>query len=67
MVHRSDEEEWEFGRDGEELLDLLNIGDNFVVLVEEDNVEGVEFYICNVRFQNSRSWNHSGACGDVSL
>jgi hypothetical protein len=65
-VHHSDEEEWEFGGDGEELLDPLNIGDNFVVLAEEDNAEEVEFYILHVRSQNSRSRNHSGACGDVS-
>jgi hypothetical protein len=45
MVHHGDEEEWEFGGDGEELSDLLNVGDNFVVPTKEDNVEGAEFYI----------------------
>ena len=45
MVYRGVDEEWESGGDGEELLDLLNIGDNFVVLAEGDNSKGVNFYI----------------------
>jgi hypothetical protein len=28
MVHHGDEEEWEFGGDGEELSDQINIGNN---------------------------------------
>ena len=45
MVHHGDEEEWKFNRNGKELLDLLNICDNFVNPMEEDNIEQVEFYI----------------------
>ncbi len=35
----------EFSGDGEELSNLLQVGDNIVVLVVEGNVEGVDFYI----------------------
>jgi hypothetical protein len=45
MVEHRDEEDWEFGRHGEEMSDLLNIEDNFVVQAEEGNAEGVQFYI----------------------
>lgn len=45
MVKHADEEDWKFGRDAEEMSDLLNIGDNFVVPAEEGNAEGVQFYI----------------------
>lgn len=37
MLDQAHEEEWEFGGDGEELSDLLNLGDNFVVPAEKDN------------------------------
>ena len=44
MVKHADEEDWKFGGDRQEMSDLLNIGDNFVVPVEEDNAKGVQFY-----------------------
>jgi hypothetical protein len=74
MMHHGDEEEWEFGGDGEELSDLLNIGDNFVVPAEEDNVEGVEFYIlqCQIpKFKVTKScrcvWGCEFVAGDLAV
>ncbi len=40
-----DLDEWKFGRDDEELSDLLQTSDNFVVAVVKGNAEGVQFYI----------------------
>ncbi len=45
MEKFDDPNELEFGGDGEELSDLLQVGDNFVVLVVEGNTKGVNFYI----------------------
>jgi hypothetical protein len=40
-----DLDEWKFGRDDEELSNLLQTSDNFVVAVAKGNAEGVQFYI----------------------
>jgi hypothetical protein len=40
-----DSEEWKYGGVGEELGDLLQVGENFVVPAPDENDEGVEFYI----------------------
>jgi hypothetical protein len=45
MDEHENEDDWEFGGEGGSVGDMLNIGDNFVVPAEEDNNEGVEFYI----------------------
>jgi hypothetical protein len=45
MLKNLDQEDWAFGGDGEEISDLVNVGDNFVVPTEADNEEGVDFYI----------------------
>jgi hypothetical protein len=45
MEEFDDPNEPKFGGDGEELFDLLQVGDNFVVLVVEGNTKGVNFYI----------------------
>jgi hypothetical protein len=40
------EVKWDqFGVDGDHLTSCLALGDNFVVNAEEDNTEGVDFYI----------------------
>jgi hypothetical protein len=40
------EDEWDqFGQCGDYLVNYLELGDNFVINVEEGNNEGVEFYI----------------------
>jgi hypothetical protein len=44
MLENLDQEDWAFGGDGEEISDLVNVGDNFVVFAEADNEEGVDFY-----------------------
>jgi hypothetical protein len=74
MVHYGDHEEWEFGGDGEELSDLLNIGDNFVVPAEGDNSEGVDFYILQcqrpkfkVRESFSCVWGCDFEAGDLAI
>lgn len=41
----SDPEEWEYGGVGEELGNLLQVGENFAVPAPDENDEGVEFYI----------------------
>ncbi len=46
-----DPNEPKFNGDGEELSDLLQVGDNFVVLVVEWNVIGVDFYILQCQHQ----------------
>jgi hypothetical protein len=46
-----DPNETEFSGDGEKLFNLLQVGDNFVVLVVEGNVEGVNFYILQCQHQ----------------
>lgn len=43
MEEYEDHEEWEFGGHGEDLLDLLQAGDNFVILAIEGNDVGVDF------------------------
>jgi hypothetical protein len=45
MEEFDDPNEPEFGGDGEELYDLLQVGDNFVVPIVKGTVEGVDFYI----------------------
>jgi hypothetical protein len=45
VMENLDKEDWAFGGDGEEMSDLLNVGDNFVVPIEADNEEGMDFYI----------------------
>jgi hypothetical protein len=74
MVHHGDDEEWEFGRNGEEVLDLLNIGDNFVVPIERDNSEGVDFYILQcqrpkfkVRESFTCVWGCEFEAGDLAI
>jgi hypothetical protein len=74
MVHHGNEEEWEFGGDEEELSDLLNIGDNFVLSAKEDNVEEAEFYIlqCQIpKFKVTESFRCMLGCefvaGDLAV
>ena len=62
-----DKEDWAFGGDGEEMSDLLNVGDNFVVPTETNNEEGMIFISYNAKFQNSRLLNHLSEFGDVNL
>jgi hypothetical protein len=45
MDEHDNEDDWEFGGDGEAVGDMLNIGDNFAMPAEEDNDKGVDFYI----------------------
>ncbi len=45
MEEYEDHEKWEFGGDGEDLSNLLQVGDNFVVPVVEGNDERVDFYV----------------------
>jgi hypothetical protein len=45
MQQFEDPNDIEYGGGGEELFDLLETCDNFVVLVIERNVEGVDFYL----------------------
>jgi hypothetical protein len=45
MLENLNQEDWAFGADGEEISDLVNMGDNFVIPAEADNEEGVDFYI----------------------
>jgi hypothetical protein len=45
MMENVDQEDWAFGGDGEEISDLIIVGDNFVVPTEAENEEGVDFYI----------------------
>ena len=52
MDEYENDEDWEFGGEGGSIGDMLNIGDNFAVPAEEDNDEGVEFYI--LQCQRSR-------------
>ncbi len=41
-----EEQEWDqYGVDGDYLASCLQLGDNFVIKVEEDNEEGVDSYI----------------------
>jgi hypothetical protein len=44
--------EWQYGVDGEELAKSLEVGDNFVVNVEEGNSEGQDFWLvcCTKQF-----------------
>jgi hypothetical protein len=39
------EDESQFGDDGDALTNMLYIGDNFVVLAEDGNEEGVQYYL----------------------
>jgi hypothetical protein len=45
MEEFDDPNEHKFGGDCEELSDLLQVGDNFVVPVVEGNAKGMNFYI----------------------
>ena len=45
MMENNDQEDWAFSGDGEEISNLINVGDNFVVSIETNNEEGVDFYI----------------------
>jgi hypothetical protein len=45
MNEHEKEDDWEFGGEGGSKGDMLNIGDNFAISTEEDNNEGVEFYV----------------------
>jgi hypothetical protein len=53
MEEFDDPNEPKFGGDGEELLDLLQVGDNFFILAIEGNAKGVDFYILQCQHQNS--------------
>lgn len=74
ILDHADEEDWAFGGDGEELSDLLNLGDNFVVPAEEDNAEEVEFHVlaCQTRkFRVTESFKCVWGCefevGDLAV
>ena len=45
MDKHDHEEEWKFQREEEALGNVLSIGDNFAVLANVANKEGVEFYV----------------------
>jgi hypothetical protein len=67
MVHHGDDEEWEFGGDGEELSDLLNIVIVLLFLQKVTIQRGSTFTFFNVRDQNLRLGNHLPVSGDVIL
>lgn len=54
MMDNVDQDDWAFGGDGEEMSDLINVGDNFVVPAEAENEEGVEFYILQCQIPKFR-------------
>jgi hypothetical protein len=45
------EDESQFGDDGDALTNMLYIGDNFVVLAEEGNEEGVQYYLLQCQWE----------------
>jgi hypothetical protein len=55
MLDAFDEDQWDqFGVNGDHVTSCLTLWDNFVVNVEEKNVEGVDFYIlmCTIPIQS---------------
>jgi hypothetical protein len=53
MEEFDDPNKSEFGGDGEELSNLLQVGNNFVIPTIEGNAKGVDFYILQCQRQNS--------------
>jgi len=45
MLQLEDPNDWEFGGDGEKLLDLLQTKDNFAIPTIEGNEKRVDFYV----------------------
>ncbi len=62
-----DLDELEFGGDGEEFSDFLQVGDNLVVPTIEGNAKGVDFYSYNVNIKNSWSVSLLHVFGVVNL
>ncbi len=62
-----DLDELEFGGDGEEFSDFLQVGDNLVVPTIEGNAKGMDFYSYNVNIKNSWSVSLSHVFGVVNL
>lgn len=52
MNEHEKEDDWEFGGEGGSMDDMLNIGDNLAVPTEEDNNEGIEFYVLQCQHPN---------------